>query len=751
MRHTLVLLGYATLSTALFTPVGLAAPGPGQLSPGIRSDTDAVDMLEPLRPKAERTEEDQDRLTSATLYAYGRVLLQRGEDQLALRNLQRAWRYNPEATAIVADIVPLALKLNRRPEAARYALLAGDALPEDNRLLMGLAAAASDNGNWTEALRLYERALKADSKEQPGVATVLIWLETGRLYFLNEQYDESARAFAKAREAIEDTDKLVLPEQVRKRLLGDAERTYLVMGESFLKAKRWEDAESAYSKAFAEDDKRPLLEMQLARIAEQRGQLDEARQHLEAYFASKSTDAGTDPYELLADIMNRADNAPSQDNDSSNGADKDTAKSPRPEFLAKLRELLTSQPENPTLRRYLAEQLLAADHTDEAADIAKPLQGEDASAVDWRLQATLALHQGNVAELLTAMTEAVAASSDLQSIEAVTDELLQHDALTEKVVAELESADATAEAPAGPGLTRAYLALRTGKIELLDRWIDAALKAESPAPGDAAIELGLELLRREQFQRSAALFQRIIDERLKSDMVGPLHFYRSGALALAEDTDAALAAARAAVAADDESPDFRQRIGWVLYNGHRYEEAEPAYVDFVERYNDSENPALRSMLRQARLVLSNICVHLDRLPDAEEWLEQVLDEYPEDIGALNDLGYLWVDQNKHLRRGLAMVQKAVAAEPENPAYRDSLGWAYFRLGRFDEAVAELEMAADVDDPDGVILDHLGDAYAAAGQMEKARQCWERAIKAFDEAGEADKRDAARKKLESEKE
>ncbi|MCA9219683.1 MAG: tetratricopeptide repeat protein, partial [Planctomycetales bacterium] len=368
MRNTLVLLGYATLSTALFTPVGLAAPGPGQLSPGIRSDTDAVDMLEPLRPKAERTEEDQDRLTSATLYAYGRVLLQRGEDQLALRNLQRAWRYNPEATAIVADIVPLALKLNRRPEAARYALLAGDALPEDNRLLMGLAAAASDNGNWTEALRLYERALKADSKEQPGVATVLIWLETGRLYFLNEQYDESARAFAKAREAIEDTDKLVLPEQVRKRLLGDAERTYLVMGESFLKAKRWEDAESAYSKAFAEDDKRPLLEMQLARIAEQRGQLDEARQHLEAYFASKSTDAGTDPYELLADIMNRADNAPSQDNDSSNGADKDTAKSPRPEFLAKLRGLLTAQPVNPTLRRYLAEQLLGADHTQEAAD-----------------------------------------------------------------------------------------------------------------------------------------------------------------------------------------------------------------------------------------------------------------------------------------------------------------------------------------------------------------------------------------------
>ena len=59
------------------------------------------------------------------------------------------------------------------------------------------------------------------------------------------------------------------------------------------------------------------------------------------------------------------------------------------------------------------------------------------------------------------------------------------------------------------------------------------------------------------------------------------------------------------------------------------------------------------------------------------------------------------------------------AEPENMAYRDSLGWALFKLGRYDEAVKELEKAAANENPDGVILDHLADAYRRTGNAKGA--------------------------------
>ena len=114
-------------------------------------------------------------------------------------------------------------------------------------------------------------------------------------------------------------------------------------------------------------------------------------------------------------------------------------------------------------------------------------------------------------------------------------------------------------------------------------------------------------------------------------------------------------------------------------------------------------------------MLSNLNVMKKEYGHAEEWLEQVLDEFPNDVGAMNDLGYLYADQSKHLRRSLRMVQRAVEKEPDNLAYRDSLGWIMFRLGKYDEARDQLEAAAGGQDTDVVILDHLGDVYQVLDQ------------------------------------
>jgi len=146
------------------------------------------------------------------------------------------------------------------------------------------------------------------------------------------------------------------------------------------------------------------------------------------------------------------------------------------------------------------------------------------------------------------------------------------------------------------------------------------------------------------------------------------------------------------------------------------------------------------------LILSNIAVMQKQLPAAEEWLEQVLDEFPEDIGAQNDLGYLWADQNKHLTRALAMCQAAVRSDPDNGAYRDSLGWAHYRLGQSADAARELEKATTLT-PDGVIFDHLGDVYLQAKETEKAVTAWQKALESFTKDQDSEKIQQTKAKLD----
>ncbi len=94
-----------------------------------------------------------------------------------------------------------------------------------------------------------------------------------------------------------------------------------------------------------------------------------------------------------------------------------------------------------------------------------------------------------------------------------------------------------------------------------------------------------------------------------------------------------------------------------------------------------------------------------------------------------------------------MIQRAVQQEPDNPAYRDSLGWVLFQLGRPEEALVELEKAA-TKDPDPTILDHLGDVYLAAGESAKAKQAWSRAAEGFQKSNENGKAQRANEKLKA---
>jgi Flp pilus assembly protein TadD len=74
-----------------------------------------------------------------------------------------------------------------------------------------------------------------------------------------------------------------------------------------------------------------------------------------------------------------------------------------------------------------------------------------------------------------------------------------------------------------------------------------------------------------------------------------------------------------------------------------------------------------------------------------------------------------------------MIQRAVRAEPTNSSFLDSLGWAYFKLGKLDEAELHLSEAARRDAASATIHDHLGDLYQRRGKPEQARAAWQKAL------------------------
>jgi Flp pilus assembly protein TadD len=129
---------------------------------------------------------------------------------------------------------------------------------------------------------------------------------------------------------------------------------------------------------------------------------------------------------------------------------------------------------------------------------------------------------------------------------------------------------------------------------------------------------------------------------------------------------------------------------------------------------------------------------INKWPLAEADLQKALQLYPEQPLVLNYLGYSWIDQNRNLKQGMALIEKAVALKPDDGYIVDSLGWAHYRLGNFKEAVRYLERAVELRPEDPVLNDHLGDALWQVGRQREARYQWEQALTLKPEPEEVDK-------------
>jgi tetratricopeptide (TPR) repeat protein len=115
----------------------------------------------------------------------------------------------------------------------------------------------------------------------------------------------------------------------------------------------------------------------------------------------------------------------------------------------------------------------------------------------------------------------------------------------------------------------------------------------------------------------------------------------------------------------------------------------------------------------------------------------LLEKHPDHANANNSLGYLWTVRHVNLERARDMIQRAVDAQPAEAAFLDSLGWVYYKLGDFDQAVQWLKRADAADgDDDPIILDHVGDALYRAGDTDQAKRYWQHAQSQLDSGSQS---------------
>jgi tetratricopeptide (TPR) repeat protein len=173
-----------------------------------------------------------------------------------------------------------------------------------------------------------------------------------------------------------------------------------------------------------------------------------------------------------------------------------------------------------------------------------------------------------------------------------------------------------------------------------------------------------------------------------------------------------------------DNPSDREAImalGNILRGRKQFSECADVYTKGVDTIAKSERS------NWVIYYFRGICYERSKQwPMAEADMKKALELYPEQPLVLNYLGYSWVDQGVNLDEGMRMIQRAVEQRADDGYIVDSLGWAYYRIGNYEQAVKHLEHAVELKPEDPTINDHLGDVYWKVGRRLEARFQWSHA-------------------------
>jgi len=254
--------------------------------------------------------------------------------------------------------------------------------------------------------------------------------------------------------------------------------------------------------------------------------------------------------------------------------------------------------------------------------------------------------------------------------------------------------------------------------------------AQALHPGNLEIVLQVaELLERlERYELATQAYEQVPREH---PLFHTAEIGRADALFATDKPDAAVEVLKTLARTHADVLSVHVALGDALRRLERYAEAAVAYDAAIGGLED-DNPRYW-FLYYSRGIARERTGEWD---GAEADFRKALAMDPEQPLVLNYLGYSLVERREQLDEALAMIEQAAASRPQDGFITDSLGWVYYRLGRYDEAVTPMERAVELEPTDPIINDHLGDVYWMVGRRLEARFQWQRALSFDPEPEEA---------------
>jgi tetratricopeptide (TPR) repeat protein len=173
----------------------------------------------------------------------------------------------------------------------------------------------------------------------------------------------------------------------------------------------------------------------------------------------------------------------------------------------------------------------------------------------------------------------------------------------------------------------------------------------------------------------------------------------------------------------------------IYQRARKWGQAQDVVDDAIRRFPMDEN---------VYLLQGSLYEQQKKYNDAERAFRKALEIEEDNPAVLNYLGYILADRGVKLQEAVAMLQKAVAADPTNGAYLDSLGWAYYRLNQLDRAEEYLRRAIIFAGNNPTIRDHMGDLFFRTMRYQEAQREWTKSLEVGDDAEEIER---VKKKLD----
>jgi tetratricopeptide (TPR) repeat protein len=192
-------------------------------------------------------------------------------------------------------------------------------------------------------------------------------------------------------------------------------------------------------------------------------------------------------------------------------------------------------------------------------------------------------------------------------------------------------------------------------------------------------------------------------------------------------TDEAATLLRGLLAKSGEDRDLYITLCQVYERGKRFDDAEQA-ARMAEKLASA--PAENEIVW---FLLGAIFERQKKFAPAEAEFKKVLQVNPQNAQTLNYFGYMLAEQGTRLEEAEGLIQRALAEEPHNGAYLDSLGWVFFKQDKLAQAETYLRKAVERNQHDPTIHDHLGDVLARAGHVTQAAAEWEKALSEWQRA------------------